>query len=113
MSRISLLPRERGEVCRGDRQLRPRGSNASRNPSPTKLIASTAMVSVRPGAIARSGSVSVVRARRVQHVAPGRRLRADAEAEEGEGRLGQHVVGDVERRRDDDRRDHVRQQVAP
>ena len=40
-----------------------------------------------------------------QHAAPGRGRRLDAEAEEGDVALGQDGVGDIERRRDDDRRD--------
>src|SRR5829696_7280134 len=54
----------------------------------------------------------VERARFVEHVAPGRRLRRHAEPEERKRRLGQDVLRDPERRRHDDRSDHVRQQVA-
>ena len=89
-----------------------RGSSASRRPSPTKLIVST----VRKIASAREQrpvrrDVEVVLAVE-EDAAPGRDVRREAEAEEGQRRLGDDRRGDVDGAGDDHRAQRIGQDVA-
>src|SRR4051812_29555367 len=58
LARVDVVPGAAGGYERDHALARPRGSRASRRPSPTKLIASTAIVSVNPGVIASRGTVT-------------------------------------------------------
>ena len=90
--------------------MRWRGSRASRRPSPRKLAARTMRTIVTAGRRAGRPRLEVL-LEVLQQVAQAGLGRADAEAEEREGGLGDHRVGDAERAGHDDRGERGRQHV--
>ena len=83
MRRLSTSSSGRGHPCA------IRGSRRSRSASPSRLMPSSVSAMHRPGAMLSQVAGLHVGARRGQHVAPGRRRRRHAEAEEAERALGQ------------------------
>ena len=90
------------------------GSRASRIPSPMKMTDTEVRMIARPGGQPEPGHRrdDGERLRALEHVAPGRLRRDDAEAEEGQRRLGEDGGRDEQRAADGDLRDHRGQQVA-
>ena len=90
-----------------------RGSRASRAASPIRLMLRMAIESSRPGQKISVGLSWKYCAALGHDVAPGRRLRRDAGAEEGEDRLGEDRGGADIGALHDQRRDRVRHQMPP
>ena len=88
------------------------GFRASLSPSPSRLNASTVSSSAAPGKTMYHHAVLKIGVAVGDHLAPAGRRRADADAEEGEGRLEQDVERDLQARVDDDRRRQVGQDLA-
>ena len=116
--RRGAAARGRGRVGRRRRHAQrlltePRGSSASRSPSPMKLIASTEIAIAAPGAIHTQGFSRIVPDvdRAVEHLAPAGLRRLDAEAEEAQAGLGDDRVRHAEAREDDQRTRDVGQDV--
>ena len=90
-----------------------RGSSASRAASPIRLMLRIAIDSIRPGQKISDGLIWKIGAALGHDVAPGRRLRVDAGAEERQDRLGENGGGADVSALHDQRRDRVRHQVPP
>ncbi len=90
-----------------------RGSSASRAASPIRLMLRIAIDSTRPGQKISDGLIWKIGAALGHDVAPGRRLRADAGAEERQDRFGENGGGADVSALHDQRRDRVRHQMPP
>ena len=90
---------------------RRRGSSMSRMPSPSRLKASTVSVMAHPGTTPATTAAPAGVQRIGQHVAPGRRRRRDADAEEAERGLDDDRDAEMRGGQDQIRRDALRQDV--